>query len=229
MKMNLGLARALLVIAFSVSCASTSSVDESRSASSGGMSFDGLVPVESDRAAIAYIEPEADFSVFERVMILDPFVSFRANWQRDQNRRRSRRIRTSDMERIKADVAALFKQVFTERLTANDGFQIADAPDYDVLIIRPAIIDLDVTAPSAGSTGRNRSYAVAAGAATLVIELYDSVSGDILGRAIDRRAARRATGVFSWMNGVTNRQFARREFGVWADRLREFLEEEYVK
>jgi len=100
------------------------------------ISFDGLERVEDSSVAMAYIDPEADFSAFERVVILEPFVAFRSNWQRDQNRSRSRNIRASDMERIKADVASLFKEVFTERLEADDGFEVVVAADYDVLFNR---------------------------------------------------------------------------------------------
>ena len=43
----------------------------------GGHSFDGLVPVEHSKLAKAFIDPDADFSVYKRVKILKPFVSFR--------------------------------------------------------------------------------------------------------------------------------------------------------
>ena len=44
------------------------------------------------------IDPEADFSVFRRVMILEPYVAFRSDWRRDQNRSGGRSIRSSDMD-----------------------------------------------------------------------------------------------------------------------------------
>lgn len=191
--------------------------------------FDGLQPVEGAKVAMAYIDPEADFSVFGRVMILDPYVAFRSNWQRDQNRSRSRNIRNSDMERIKRDVAALFKQVFTERLEADDGYEVVDTPDYDVLLLRPAIIDLDITAPDTMSGGRTRTFTTSTGAATLYLELFDSVSGAIIGRAADRRSVRSTSGTVSWSNRVTNVGEARRVFGRWADLLRNFLDSHYTK
>jgi hypothetical protein len=191
------------------------------------ISFDGLVAVDDARVAVAYIDPEADFSVFQRVMILDPHVSFRSNWQRDQNRSRSRNIRASDMERIKADVAALFKEVVIEVLEADDGYEIVDTADYDVLLLRPAIINLDVSAPDTRSAGRTRTYASTTGAATLYLELFDSVSGAIIGRAADRQAARRFGGTVTWNNRVTNRAEARRVFRDWATKLREFLDQHY--
>lgn len=194
-----------------------------------GTSFDNLKRIENSRVAKAYIDPEADFSVFERVMILEPFVAFRSNWQRDVNRSRSRNVRSSDMERIKADVASLFKEVFIERLEANDGFEVVKEADYDVLLLRPAIIDLDISAPDTMSAGRSRTFTASTGAATLYIELYDSVSGAIIGRAADRQGARSAGASVRWSNRVTNSAEARRIFGNWADLLRNFLDKHYTK
>jgi hypothetical protein len=190
-------------------------------------SWDSLVKVEDSKMARAYIDPHADFSVFKRVAILDPFVAFRSNWQRDQNRSRSRNISANDMERIKTDVAALFKQVFTERLEADDGYEVVDVAGEDVLLIRPAIIDLDITAPDTREAGRTRTFTASAGAATLYMEIFDSLSGDILGRAADRQVVRQAGGRVTWSNSVTNQAEARRMFGRWADRFRNFLDMHY--
>jgi len=96
-----------------------------------------------------------------------------------------------------------------------------------VLIIRPAIIDLDVTAPDTRSAGRTRDFAATAGAATLYMELFDSVSGDMIGRAADRSVIRSSGGRISWTNSVTNTAEARRMFGRWADQLRTFLDAHY--
>ena len=191
------------------------------------MTFDGLVVVEDSRVYKAYIDPNADFSVFKRVAILDPHVAFRSNWRRDQNRSRSRNVRASDVERIKEDVAVLFKEVFAEQLEAA-GFDVVNYSDEDVLILRPAIVDLDVTAPDVRSAGRSRTYTAGTGAATMYLELFDALSGAIVGRAADRRGSR--SGSFATVsNRVTNRADARREFRVWADMLIEFLNEHYVE
>jgi len=192
------------------------------------VSFDGLVAIEGSRVYSVFIDPNADFSVFQRVAILEPHVAFRSNWQRDQNRSRSRNLRASDVARIKEDVASMFKDVFTERLEAA-GFEVVNYADYDVLILRPAIVDLDIAAADLRSAGRSRIYTAGTGAATLFLELFDSVTGDIVGRAVDRRAAGRAGSFATVSNRVTNRADARREFRVWADKLIEFLNEHYVE
>ena len=116
------------------------------------------------------------------------------------------------MDRIKTRVSELFNSVFIEVLEADDGFEIVSEPDYDVLLVRAAIIDLDVTVPDTSAAGRSRSYTADSGAATLYIELYDSVSGQILGRAFDRQAARQNTSVMRWTNRASNTADARRVF-----------------
>jgi len=191
------------------------------------VSFDGLVAIEESNVHMAYIDPNADFSVFQRVAILEPHVAFRSNWRRDVNRSRSRNVRASDVERIKEDVAGIFKDVFTEQLEAA-GFDVVNFADEDVLILRPAILDLDITAPDTRSTGRSRTYTAGSGAATLYLELFDSLSGAIIGRAVDRRAGRSST-FATVSNRVTNRAAARREFRVWADKLIEFLNSHYIE
>ncbi len=190
--------------------------------------FENLVPVEDAKVAAAYIDPDADFSVFERVMILDTFVAFRSGWERDQRRgTRGVRISANDMERIKTRVSELFNSVFIEVLEADDGFEVVTEPDYDVLLVRAAIIDLDVTVPDTSNSGRSRTYTANSGAATLYIELYDSVSGQIIGRAFDRQAARNSGSLMRWTNRASNTADARRVFLGWAETLRGFLDSHY--
>jgi len=198
-------------------------------AAEASQQFENLVPVGDPQVAVAYIDPNADFSVFKRAMILDTFVSFRSGWERDQRRgTRGTRISSRDMERIKSRVSELFNSVFIEVLEADDGFEVVGEADYDVLLIRAAIIDLDVTVPDTMSAGRSRTYSANSGAATLFIELYDSVSGQIIGRAFDRQAARNASSMMRWTTRTSNTADARRVFRGWANTLREFLDSHYA-
>jgi hypothetical protein len=189
--------------------------------------YPNLKLVADSEVATAYIDPEADFSRYGRVLLLEPLVEFRENWLRDQNRTRSRPLKTSDAERIQADVAKLFDEVFAERVVAA-GYQVADAPANDVLLLRPAIINLDVIAPDEKVAGRAWTFSAATGAATLYIELYDSISSEILGRAIDRKSARSPGTQMRMANSVSNSADARRMLGKWADLLTRFLDEHYI-
>ena len=189
------------------------------------LTHDGLVLVHDTKVMAAWVKPGADFSVYDRVMMLQAYVAFRSGWQRDQNRSSVNRVTNRDVQRIKDEMANLFREVFVEELSSDGGFEVVDTPDTDVLLVRPAIIDLDVTAPDTRSAGRSRSFASTAGAATLYLELFDSVSGEILARAVDRQAANRPGDVMRISNTVTNRAEAKQVLAGWADLLRQSLDE----
>lgn len=191
---------------------------------------DGLTLVPDRKVAAAYIDSAADFSAYNKVMILDCHVAFKKNWQRDHKRAGSNiSVSSSDMEKIKTEVAVMFREIFAEELSGDGGYEIVDTAGDDVLLVRPAIIDLDITAPDTMSAGRSRTYTTSSGAATLFIELYDSTTGDILARAADRKAAERMGGYLSYTNRVTNQADARRMMRGWAKLLRERLDEFHGK
>ncbi len=190
--------------------------------------FDGLIAVEESSLAMAYVDPKADFSVFERVMILDPIVAFRSNWQQDQRRQRAQSIRGSDMERIRQDTAALWKQVFSEQLETA-GFEVVNALEEDVLTLRPAIIDLDVVAPVIQRGQRSTlAYTATTGSATLILELFDASTGDLVGRVADRQTATKGEGYETRANRVSNRSAAATVFRGWADALIDMLNMHYA-
>lgn len=185
---------------------------------------DGLELVKGSEMAIVYILPDVDFSEYNKVMLLDATVAFRKNWLRDQNRgSRMKRINSKDVEKIKADVAELFNQVLVEELTGG-GYELVDESGEDVLLIRPQIIDLDVIAPSTLRTSSSRQYAESAGEMTLHLELYDSVSGAVIARALDLQADRRR-GYLDWQTKSANRAAAEKMIKSWAVVLRTALDE----
>ena len=187
------------------------------------ISFDGLHLEDSKKVAILYAKPDADFSIYKRFIMLKTYVAFRKNWQRE-TKVAGRRVSNKGMEKIKLEVADLFHETFKEQMEADDGYPMVTEAGDDVLIIRPAIIDLDITAPDIPVAGRTRTYVASAGAATLYLELFDSVSGEILARIIDRKAMR-SYGYMHWSSSVTNRQEGTRLFKRWANMMREGLDE----
>jgi hypothetical protein len=196
-------------------------------AASGDL-YENLQPLQDSEAALVEIDPRADFSVYRRVALLDTHVAFRSGWERDQKRPGSRiGISKSEVQKIKSDVAALFTEVFSEVLSADGGYEIVTESGDDVLLLRPSIIDLDISVPDMSSSYASRTYANQTGSATLYIELFDSVSGQILGRAADRQTVRRPDTRFTWNNTASNRSDAAKLFETWAQALRDFLDEHY--
>ena len=180
-----------------------------------------LVPNTRD-IALVWAEEGADLSHYNRVYLVEPYVAFKKNWQRDQNRG-TLKVKSSDMERIKTRVKALFMEVFTEELESN-GYTLVNERAEDVLIVKPAIINLDVTAPDVRSAGRSSTFTSQAGSMTLYLELYDSETDDLIAKALDQKADR-DSGFMKWQTGPANRAAGLRMMRPWAKALREGLDE----
>jgi hypothetical protein len=207
---------AALAAALCAACASETSTRNLE------VTHDGLERVPKSRVERAWIKPGVDFSQYTEVGLLDCFVSFKRNWRMNHQG-----VRTRDMERITTTLSEEFRTVFTEALESG-GFPVVEQAAEHVLLIRPAIIDLDVAAPQTNSAGRSDSFTASPGIMTLVIELYDSESNEILARAIDRQRARNVGGI-RWTTTGTNREAARRILSRWADLLVSRLEDVHGK
>jgi len=183
--------------------------------------YDGLQLRPNTKLGLVYLRPDADFSGYRRIALLDCAVAFRKNWQREQNSTRLA-ISTKDMDDIRAALGAMFSEVFRDTLTKG-GYELTDRAGEDVLVLRPAIIDLDISAPAAAEAGRSRTFATSAGGMTLYLEVYDSSTNEILGRTVDRKTAS-DYGRMMWQNAATNKTEARRMLTEWAETLRAGLD-----
>ncbi len=185
---------------------------------------DGLELVEKDRRGEIYADPGIDWGVYTQFLLDRPTVAFRKNWQRDQNRLQSFKVRPSDMETIRSELADLFEEVFARELTGEGGYVQADSVGENVMQLTPHIVDLDVHAPDTRNTGRTQYYTEQAGRMTLKLAIYDSVTGDLIATASHRQDAPRR-GYWQWTTSVTNRAEARRMLERWAVGLRERLDQ----
>jgi hypothetical protein len=180
-------------------------------------SWDGLVQVRPKRLDAVYVLPGADFRPYTKVMIDPTEVAFRKDWLRNINRSRPGAgddVTQQDADRILAGARADFSDVFVAAFN-KAGYQVVTAPAPDVLRISPSVIDLYINAPDTPTAGRTRTYTMVSGEARLVIEARDSVSGALLGRAVDRRETR-YNGELRWSNGVTNGADFRNLVQQWA-------------
>lgn len=187
------------------------------------VSLEGLELVDKSRHGEVYQDPNVDWSAYTQIRLDPATVAFRKNWQRDQNRTQPFKVRTEDMERIKSDLAALFGEVFTEELTGAGGYQLADENGPQVMRITPRIVDLDVYAPDTPTPARTNQYSESAGRMTLKLEIFDSVTGDLIATISDRQEDPRL-GWMEWRTRVSNRQDAERMLRRWATDLRERLD-----
>jgi hypothetical protein len=185
---------------------------------------DGLRLRSTTGSSIVYVKPGATFGKYDKLAILDCFVQFDKNWQNNYNSNQvdpSTFVTSNDMDRIKKELAAEFKRVFTKELQAG-GYQVVTTGGPDVLILRPAIINLRVTAPDLMTPGINTTVVSSAGSATLYLELWDSVTNTLLARAMNSQADQEAWA--QQANSVTNTMAADFILKSWADNLRKHLE-----
>ena len=184
---------------------------------------EGMELVKNSDLATVYADPGADLSIYNRVLLLDATVSFKKNWRREQNRMSPMKVQDRDMVKIKEEVATVFREVFTRELL-DGGYELAEEAGEDVLLVKPAIVDLDVTSPDIQRTSRTMTFSESAGEMTLKLELYDSLTNDKIVTATDRQRDWRR-GYNEWRTSVSNRADARRMMRVWAKALRSALDE----
>lgn len=180
----------------------------------------GLHLVHDSKLRRVYKRPGVDVSQYDKVILLDVYVAFRKNWARDHQTADPFRVGKKEIEQIKRRVADEFERVFTEHLEKK-GYPVVDESQtgHDVLLVRPAIINLDVVAPDTHQGGRNETFSASAGQMTLYAELYDSVSGQIIATVLDPQVDRGNDGVFMSQSRVNNRAAEARIVGRWADTL----------
>jgi hypothetical protein len=189
------------------------------------VSQDGLELVKSTKTRLVYVKPGATFSQYDRVAILDCYVEFEKDWQKDYNASRiglEGRVTDRDVERIKTDLAAEFKKVFVDELQNKGGYQVVDLVAPDVLLLRPALLNVEVNAPDIMTAGISRTVVRSAGQMTLYLELWDPSTKTLLARVEDVREDDQAFGQVA--NRATNKAAADQILREWAEELRKRLD-----
>lgn len=190
---------------------------------------DGLHLVPKTKVRAAYIKPGTDLSKYSKVKLLACYVDFVKDWEKDYNLDQfglNGRIQDKDAEAIKARLSAEFNKVFTHELT-KAGFPVVDDVGADVLLLRPALINVDVVAPDVMQAGMQRTLIRSAGEMTLYMEMYDSATSTLIARVIDPQADDEAFAQVA--NRVTNKAAADRILYHWAELLAKHLGNQTTK
>ena len=180
------------------------------------LTWDGLVQVKSKRLDLVYLQPGADFRGYTKVLIEPTEVSFAKNWQRDYNRSTralSSRVSDNEMERTINQAVKAADTIFAQAWTKG-GYTVATEPGPDVLRVKTGVVNISVNAPDRPTTGRSYSFSQEAGRATLFVEARDSLTGALLGRAVDQRIV--GDNMTAWRTSVSNRGDFRDQVQDWA-------------
>jgi hypothetical protein len=186
------------------------------------MSHDGLQKISVKGVQFAYARPGATLAGYDRVQIEPVQVAFHKNW--DPTRTGSRiKLGQEERENIRNGVAAAVQEAFVTELQERSRYKVVNEAGPDVLRVKVNIVDLYVNAPDTESLGRSRTYTVSAGQMTLFAELFDSESGQLLARVIDKRQAREHQ-TYQLSSSVVKRGELQEIASSWARLLRTGLD-----
>jgi hypothetical protein len=189
------------------------------------VTHDGLVRVQKSVVDAAWVKPTLDLTPYKKLMVVSQGVAFRKLEPVSDFQARSESqfpVKEENKERLSREL----REAFERELGELERYEIVSSPGPDVLLLTGAVIDVVSNIPpdiDSARFGRGGVYLTSVGGATLVIELRDSESGEILARAADGRAAESP---FAFeVNSVTAWTEVRRLASYWATLLRRRLEE----
>jgi hypothetical protein len=174
----------------------------------GLLTEEGLLEVKNARVGFAAVKPGANLGRYDQLMILPVQFAFKKG---------SRKLPEHRLD----DLRRYFLEEFTKELQAKGGYNVVSHPGPDVLAVRAALINIDLTAPE--GSARDDVYVRDAGEVTLYAEFRDSQTGELLARAADRRRIDSPGGAYE-SNPVTNLANTKRLFRKWASLFRERLD-----
>lgn len=186
----------------------------------------GLYRVDNARVDLAYVDPDKDFSRFNRVMI-DPLVvdhvEIISQTSGSTVGTQSSSWELSDKDR--EDLQRIFAEAMAANLADKGGYPIVAEPGPDVLRITASLTALEPSAPPddtrSRGVGRTRVYTEGSGATQIKVAFTDSRSGEVLALVEDRKTT---TDLWGVNNRVTNLADVRRHFNAWGRSIRNWLD-----
>lgn len=120
-------------------------------------------------------------------------------------------------------MSVVVREAFETELARVTRYRIVTEPGPGVLVLYGALIDVVSHVPPE-PPGRSDVYMVSIGEASLVLELRDAQTEEVLVRSVDRRAAQRGANQVMWVNPASSRAEVRRLAMRWATLLRERID-----
>lgn len=192
---------------------------------------DGLTLIKKTDSTLAYKRENVDFSLYKDVYIIPSKVAFKKNWKRAHNNSQgsgNQRLNDKDVAELETDMANLFDKVFKEELSKGNVKKVVETNNDQTLILKPYIINLDLTAPSIKNTSNTRTFVKEVGEATLYLEMFDGKTGEILARVIDDELLGNDS-FAKWATKARNTADTTRTIKKWAQSLNEAFEKAQTK
>ncbi len=186
---------------------------------------DGLHRLHHSGFQLAWVKPDVVFADYDSIMLTTPQVAYKRPPRRHSRQMSNPNFALSDhqMQQFKQALVDAFEVQFAK----SEFYEIVDEPGPTTMLIEPAIIDLVVLVPTDSRPVSEMTFSTSTARMTLLMELRDSQSGEILARVAERREARRpgtTANTLTWSNSVNDAAAVRSTFKRWARVLREQLD-----
>jgi len=180
-----------------------------------------LHKVDNSRTDLAYVDPQADFGKYNKVLIQPLGVD---NVEIKQPGTSYSTVGNKDWEltdKDKENLQAAFMESMNKAMD-KCGYPVVTEADDDVLQIAAMVTGLAPNAAkddnSARAVGRTRVYTEGAGAMAVAVAFGDSETGEVLALIKDSRSSASA-GYWGLNNSVSNMADIRRFFNSWATQI----------
>ncbi len=188
---------------------------------------DNLYKVEGGSVKAAFVDPDADFSVYTKVYIaplnLDKVTIVQPT--STPTNKKPWVLTDKDKELLSERYQEIMTKYLQEEKSDSKGYEVVNAPGEGVLQLSSVIMAIAPTAAKddfkSRPVGRSRVFTEGAGSMTIGLAINDSVSGKALITAVDQR---RGWGTYRSNNRVTNMSDVNLMFGNWANKLRHSLD-----
>ena len=181
---------------------------------------DGLVRVPSRSIGGVYRAPYATFTQYQRLILEPPSISFIKDWTENHPE-----VSPTELARLRAETVELFRDEFTRELVKRGQYKFADEPAHDVLLVAPAIEELDIRTPEAGYEPGNSTFLTGRPVTMKVTgELRDALTGTLIGRVIYLRLPEQnPNGELRIASRAFNAHEQRLVYAEWSDLVHEAL------
>lgn len=189
------------------------------------VSYDGLHRVDHARMDEVWAKPDVDWSQYRNIMLAETTVAFKdVNPRSNRLYRRTRHVTAFAIsEKNKQQITTETQAAFNKELRKVKQFEVVSEAGDDVLLVNTSVIDVVSHVPPE-EFGRTDVYLRSVGEATLVMEFRDSISQEILLRAVEKRRDDREV-FWHRSNPVTNLSELRSMINSWSRFLRKRIDQ----
>ncbi len=218
---------ALGVISLLAACASEPHVETGANAEV----IDGnLHKVDNSRTDIAYVDPDANFGKYNKILLTPLGVDNIEIIQPSSGGSIGRNVDWELTDKDKQNLQDAFQEAMVKQLETKGGYPIVTEAGDDVLQVSALLTGI---APSAAKDdnrsrpiGRSTVYTKGGGALAIVVGFADSQTGEVLALIKDSRST---NSYWGRNNSVSNMADVRRMFSHWAIQIRDGLDKVHDK